>query len=80
MVAVYSPRNEAELIHLRAVLDAAGVPIFVVNDHCGSMRVEAKVAVTAAKTICVKERDVGRARDLIQDYLTATTSSFRSGE
>jgi len=74
MVQVYSPRNEMELINLRAILVGAEIPFFVHNDHFGSMKVGPRIELFNAKTICVAECDAVQARELIDDYVAVTTA------
>jgi hypothetical protein len=63
-----------ELINLRAILGGEDIPFFVHNDHFGSMQVGPRIELLNAKTICVAERDVVRARELIDDYVTVTAA------
>jgi hypothetical protein len=74
MVPVYSPRNEMELINLRAILAGADIPFFIHNDHFGSMEVGPRIELLNAKTICVAERDAVWARELIDDYVAVTAA------
>ena len=74
MEPIYSPRNEMELINLRAILGGADIPYFVHNDHFGSMEVGPRIELFNAKTICVAEDHADRARELIDDYTEAVAT------
>ena len=74
MIRVYSPRSEMELINLRAILVGADIPFFIHNDHFGSMEIGPSIELFNAKTICVAQCDVARARELIDDYVSVTAT------
>lgn len=69
MIDVYSPRNEAELILLRSILDDAGVHYFVKNDLFGSLTVGPQIELYNRKTVCVADSDAEETRQIIREFL-----------
>ncbi|MDH4036026.1 MAG: DUF2007 domain-containing protein [Candidatus Krumholzibacteria bacterium] len=70
MKKVYSAKNESELVVLRSVLDAEGIPCFVHNEMFGSIVVGPKIDNYNAKSIMVPDELEARARDIVAQFET----------
>jgi len=66
---LYSPRDEAEVVLIKSLLDAAGITYFVHNDHFGSLRPGACIPLYNEKTVMVSESDLPEARRVIADIM-----------
>lgn len=69
MIKLYSPENEVQLAVLRSLFEAEGIPIFVHNDHFGSMETGVQIALFNRKTIMVSEKHFQRSSEIIQSFL-----------
>lgn len=69
MIQLYSPTDEMQLAVLRSIFEAEGIPIFVHNDHFGSMRIGVQIELLNRKTIMVAEEHYERACAVIREYL-----------
>lgn len=69
MIKLYSPDNEIQLAILRSIFEAEGIPIFVHNDHFGSMRTGLQIELLNRKTIMVSEEYFGQASLVMREYL-----------
>ncbi len=65
MKRLYTPSDESELVFLRSMLEASGMPYYVQNEHFGSMYTGAYMSSLNAKTIMVPEEIFDDAKDLI---------------
>lgn len=65
MKKLYTPSDESELVFLKSVFEAEGVPFVVLNDHFGSLYSGIYVGRFNAKTIMVPDDVFEDARDLI---------------
>ncbi len=70
MIDLYSPRNEAELLLLRSILDDAGVHYFIKNDVFGSLTVGPQIELYNRKILCVADGDAEETRQIIREFLT----------
>ena len=69
MIKLYSPENEIQLAVLRSIFDAEDIPIFVHNDHFGSMRPGVQIELFNRKTIMVPERYFEKSCEILRSYL-----------
>lgn len=69
MIKIYSPNDELELSMIRGVMDTEDIHYFVLNDNFGSMRVGPQIDLFNKKTIMVATEDVGRAKEIISNFL-----------
>ncbi|MBN1867058.1 DUF2007 domain-containing protein [Candidatus Sumerlaeota bacterium] len=69
MIEICSPRDEAELAVMKAVLDGEGIRYFVRNDHFGTLMVGPRIEGYNAKAVLVDESDRDRARELLAEFL-----------
>ena len=72
VVRVYTPRSEAELGALRALLQAEGISCHVQNEHFGSVYPGMAVGGFNSTPILVAEQDAERALELVQAFLADT--------
>jgi len=72
MIKLYSPRNQAELALIESILEEDNIPYFIHNNHFGSLEIGPLIDIYNKKTIMIEEAHEERARELLQDYLTAT--------
>jgi hypothetical protein len=70
---LYSPRSEGELALVRSVLLWAGIRHCVHNNYFGAMRVGPDIDLLNRRTIMVPERHAEEARELLLDYIEATS-------
>jgi hypothetical protein len=68
MIKLYSPGNEIQLATLRSIFEAEGIPIFVHNDHFGSMRTGMQIELLNRKTIMVSELHFEQASIVMREY------------
>ena len=66
MKKLYTPSDESELVFLRSMFEASGMPYYVLNEHFGSMYSGAYMSSLNAKTIMVPDEVYEDARDLIR--------------
>ena len=69
MIKLYSPEDEVQLAVLRSLFEAEDIPIFVHNDHFGSMETGIQIALFNRKTIMVSEKYIERSSQIIQNFL-----------
>jgi len=69
MIKIYSPNNELELSMIRGVLDTEDIHYFIHNDNFGSMQLGPQIDLINKKTIMVAPEDVGRAKEIISNFL-----------
>lgn len=69
MIKLYSPENEIQLAVLRSIFEAEGIPIFVHNDHFGSMRPGVQIELFNRKTIMVPEKYFEKSCEVLRNYL-----------
>ncbi len=65
MKRLYTPSDESELVFLRSMLEASGMPYYVQNEHFGSMYSGSFMSSLNAKTIMVPDDIFDDAKDLI---------------
>lgn len=65
MKKLYTPGDESELVFLKSVFEAEGIPFVVLNDHFGSLYSGIYVGRFNAKTIMVPDDVFEDARELI---------------
>jgi Putative prokaryotic signal transducing protein len=65
MKKLYTPSDESELVFLKSMFEASGMPYYVHNEHFGSMYSGAYMSSLNAKTIMVPEDIYDDARELI---------------
>ena len=65
MKKLYTPGDESELVFLKSVFEAEGIPFVVLNDHFGSLYSGIYVDRFNAKTIMVPDDVFEDARELI---------------
>jgi hypothetical protein len=70
MKGIYIPTDELELAVLRGVLDGEGIDHNVHNDNFGALRIGPQIHLYNTRTIMVSEENVGRATEIIRDYLS----------
>lgn len=66
MEKLYTPSDESELVFLRSLLEAEGIPFYVLNDNFGSLYSGVYMNYFNAKTIMVPEEFFEDARELIR--------------
>jgi hypothetical protein len=69
MIKLYSPENEIQLSILRSIFEAEGIPIFVHNDHFGSMRTGMQIELLNRRTIMVSKEFLEQASEVMREYL-----------
>jgi len=69
MVAVFTPRNGADLAVAMCLLDAFGLPYFVHNLHFGGLYPAALVDLYILRRIFVPRERAVDARQLLDDFL-----------
>jgi len=65
MKRLYTPSDESELVFLKSMFEASGMPYYVQNEHFGSMYSGAYMSSLNAKTIMVPDDIYEDAKDLI---------------
>jgi hypothetical protein len=75
MTKLLAPRDEAELMMLRSLLDAEGITYSVKNDHFGGLYPGLNIFALNERIIYVAEADYERALQVVNDFLTATSRS-----
>ena len=65
MMKLYTPSDESELIFIRSLLEAEGIPYYVQNEHFGSMYSGAYLRNFNEKTIMVPEEFWDEAKEMI---------------
>ncbi|MGH7848942.1 MAG: DUF2007 domain-containing protein [Thermodesulfobacteriota bacterium] len=65
MKRLYTPSDESELVFLKSMFEASGMPYYVQNEHFGSMYVGSYMSSLNAKTIMVPDDIFDDAKDLI---------------
>lgn len=65
MKKLYTPSDESELVFLKSMFEAEGIPFVVLNDHFGSLYSGVYVGRFNAKTIMVPDDAFEDARELI---------------
>ncbi len=66
MKKLYTPSDESELVFLRSLFEAEGIPFYVLNDNFGSLYSGVYMNYFNAKSIMVPEEFIEDARELIQ--------------
>lgn len=79
LVELPSPEDEGDLLLLRSVLDAAGIPYFVKGDLFGSLTVGPRIDHYNRKTIFVHPEHAEEAGELVAEF-RAKTARPASGE
>jgi putative signal transducing protein len=69
MKRLYIPTDESELVFLKSLFEAEGIPYFVLNDNFGSLYSGVYMNNFNAKTIMVPEEFYEDAKGLIQSVL-----------
>ena len=69
MKKFYIPSNESELVFIKSVLEADGVPFYVQNDNFGSLYSGAYMSYFNAKTVMVPEEYYEDAKQIIQSVI-----------
>ncbi|MGB2690966.1 MAG: DUF2007 domain-containing protein [Thermodesulfobacteriota bacterium] len=69
MKKLYIPANESELVFLKSVLEADGVPFYVLNDNFGSLYSGAYMSFFNAKTVMVPEDYYDDAKEIISSVI-----------
>jgi len=75
VIPIYTPRKEAELLAIRALLEAEGIPFYVHNDHFGSVYPGLPMAGFNARQVMVPEAHAERAREILEGVLGPSDSS-----
>jgi hypothetical protein len=65
MKRLYTPSDESELVFLKSMFEASGMPYYVQNEHFGSMYSGPYMSSLNAKTIIVPDDIFDDAKDLI---------------
>lgn len=87
MKKLYTPADESELVFLKSVLDAEGLPYYIQNENFGSIYPTTYAGILGAKTIFVPESFYEEAKNIIrsvkedahfQDERVKPTGSGRS--
>lgn len=65
MKRLYTPSDESELVFLKSMFEASGMPYYVQNEHFGSMYSGSFMSSLNAKTIMVPDDIFDDAKDLI---------------
>ena len=65
MKRLYTPSDESELVFLKSMFEASGMPYYVQNEHFGSMYSGSFMSSLNAKTIMVHDDIFDDAKDLI---------------
>jgi len=65
MKKLYKPVDESELVFLKSLFEAEGMPYFVLNDNFGSMYSGVYMNYFNAKTIMVPEECIDDAKGII---------------
>ena len=73
MKKLYTPSDETELVFLKSMFEASGMPYYVQNEHFGSMYTGAYMSSLNAKTIMVSE-------DIYEDAKALIMSVIRNAE
>lgn len=69
MIKLFCPKDEIQLIILKSLFEAEGIPIFVHNDNYGSLKPGIQIELLNTKTILVSESYLERAQEVIKHYL-----------
>jgi len=75
VVPIYTPRKEAELLAIRALLEAEEIPFYVHNDHFGAVYPGLPMAGFNARRVMVPEAHAERAREILEGVLGPSESS-----
>jgi hypothetical protein len=65
MKRLYTPSDESELVFLKSMFEASGMPYYVQNEHFGSLYTGSYMSSLNAKTIMVPNDIFDDAKDLI---------------
>ncbi|MEW6144085.1 MAG: DUF2007 domain-containing protein [Thermodesulfobacteriota bacterium] len=66
MKRLYTPGDESELVFLKSMFEASGMPYYVQNENFGSLYTGSYMSPLNAKTIMVPEDIFDDAKDLIR--------------
>jgi hypothetical protein len=66
MKRLYTPSDESELVFLKSMFEASGMPYYVQNENFGSLYTGSYMNALNAKTIMVPEDIFDDAKDLIR--------------
>jgi hypothetical protein len=66
MKRLYTPSDESELVFLKSMFEASGMPYYVQNENFGSLYTGSYMNALNAKTIMVPEDIYEDAKDLIR--------------
>jgi hypothetical protein len=66
MKRLYTPGDESELVFLKSMFEASGMPYYVQNENFGSLYTGSYMSSLNAKTIMVPEDIYEDAKDLIR--------------
>ena len=69
MKKLYVPSNESELVFIKSVLEADGVPYYVQNENFGSLYSGVYMNYFNAKTVMVPEEYYEDAKEIIQSVI-----------
>ena len=69
MKKLYIPSDESELVFLKSVLEADGIPFYVQNENFGSLYSGAYMSFFNAKTIMVSEEYYDEAKEIIKSII-----------
>ena len=69
MIKLFTPEDDVQLAMLKGIFESEGIHFFVHNDNFGSMRPGIRIALFNKKTIMVDEQDLGRAQEIVSDFL-----------
>ena len=69
MKKLYIPSDESELVFIKSVLEADGIPFYVQNDNFGSLYSGAYMNYFNAKTIQVPEEYYDDAKEIIKSVI-----------
>lgn len=69
MIKLYSPETEVQLAVLKSLLEAANIPILVLNDSFGSIYPGIQVDLFNARTIMVDEQYYAQAQAVLREFL-----------
>jgi hypothetical protein len=80
MTTLMVPRDENELLLVSSLLEGAGIPFVVKNEHFGGLYPGLNLFPFSERVILVSEPDHDRASLLLRDFLEAVEGAPEPGQ
>lgn len=70
MIKLYAPKDEVELAVLRSLFEVEEIPVFVHNDHYGSLKAGIQIPLLNRKTLMVPKAFESEGKALVDRFLS----------